>query len=212
MGFHEDAARYLEIYRHSQGNTPPPAGHCLPHPGFLSIPEKYSYIRWINEHGAILWAVSEHYLLTRDEAFLNKWLPSILAACQWVYDQRRHTDHPGVTGILPPAIATDEKQPDQYIWNDGWVYKGLTTAIKVLKSINHPEAANWANEAAEYKVRFNEVFSEVCKQMPAWKADDGTERRLIPTKITGDTTEILRHAFYLDTGPLFLAFSGLVDI
>ena len=43
------------------------------------------------------------------------------------------------------------------------------------------------------------------------KGHGGVEGPLPPTSLAGDDKEETRHAFYLDAGPLFLVFSGLLD-
>ena len=210
-GYHKDVERYLELYRKDQGNTKPPGEYFIDYPGFLSAPDKYEFIRWLNEHGSIMWAVGEHYLLTRDSEFLNKWINALLAACEWIYVQRRNDNHPGVSGIMPAGVASDNKTLTQPLWNDGWIYKGLDTVVKVLEEINHLEANKWKEEAEEYKERFNEVFMDTYSKMPSWRACDGTEYKFIPLEVTGKEWEENIHAFYLDAGPLFLAFSGLLE-
>ncbi len=212
MGYHKDADKYLEVYRNDQGNTSPPGNFYLPHSGFLSTPGNFEAIRWVNEHGAIIWAVAEHYLLTGDGPFLDKWMPSILKACEWIQVQRNNTAHPGVKGVLPPGTATDDKIHGQFIWNDGWMYKGLTSVVKALAAVNHPETEKWEREAQEYKKAFNAIYMETCKNAPVWIDDSGCPHPFLPTEISGKLWDRNRHAFYLDTGPLFLAFSGLVDI
>lgn len=211
MGFHEDADKYLEVYRKDQGNTNPPGSYYIKHPGFLSAPDSFVYIRWVNEHGAIMWAAAEHYLLTRDNRFLDRWLPALLKACEWIAVQRQCINHPGEKGIIPPGSATDDAIPGQFIWSDGWLYKGLTSVVSVLEEIGHSEAEKWRQEAEDYKRRFNEIFINTCAVAPQWKASDGKEYPFIPTEITCKHPERNRHAFYLDTGVLFLAFSGILD-
>jgi len=53
----------------------------------------------------------------------------------------------------------------------------------------------------------------VCRRMPTWKDQAGRKRVFVPTSLMPehDEKDELRHAFYLDTGPLFLVFSGLLD-
>lgn len=211
-GYHKDAEIYLEVYRNDQGNTNPPGDFYLPHPGFLSTPDSFEAVRWVNEHGAVMWAVAEHYLITRDGQFLEKWLPSLLKACQWIHVQRNNFNHPGVKGIIPPGTATDDAVHGQFIWTDGWMYKGLTSVVRVLSAIDHPEAERWEQEAREYKKVFNEIFLESCNKAPVWTAGDGTVYPFIPTEVSGKLWNRHRHAFYLDTGPMFLAFAGIIDI
>ena len=211
MGYHEDAARYIEVFRKNQGKDDPPGKYFIPHTGFLSTPERYVTIKWLNEHGAIMWCAGEHYLLTRDDDFLGKWLPCLLKACEWIYEQRRCIAHPGTIGIMPPAVASDDRLYGQFIWNDGWIYKGLATVVKVLKEIKHVDVVKWEKEVMEYKDRFNEIFMDLLNKVPFWIDNEGQKVSFIPTEINGGIWENNRAAFYLDTGVLFLAFAGLID-
>lgn len=211
LGHHESVGRCLEIFRTEQGTVRPPGPAYAPHEGYLSTPELYKSIDWLSDHGAILYAICMHALLSGDREFLARFEPTIVKACQWIKDARAITGHGGVEGVLPPAVATDRKTPIQAIWNDGWNYKGLTAAVTLLRQLNHPLAEEFAREAAEYRDAFLRAYRARHRRMPAWTDAAGRRRHLAPTSLAGDTPDETRHAFYLDTGPLFGVFSGLMD-
>ena len=59
------------------------------------------------------------------------------------------------------------------------------------------------------------AFRKLSRTLPAWTDARGRRRHFIPTSLTaggqgGDAKEESRHAFYLDAGPLFLVFAGLL--
>ena len=159
----------------------------------------------------MLWAFSEHALLTGDEKFIAEYVPAILKSCEWIRDARRTTGHGGVEGILPGAVATDEGKQVQSIWNDGWNYKGLITAVRLLKRIKHPRAGEFEAEARDYRQRFRAAYAEAARQTPTWTDAAGKVHPRPPRNLSGDKTWGLDHAFYLDCGPLFLVFAGLMD-
>ena len=66
MGYHADAARYLRIFRKEQGTVIAPGGAFALHPGYLSSPKTLTSIDWLSDHGALLWAISNHALLSGD--------------------------------------------------------------------------------------------------------------------------------------------------
>ena len=112
---------------------------------------------------------------------------------------------------MPPAVATDRQTEIQGVWTDGWTYKGLSAAVRLLKRLNHPRAGELASEAAAYKEAFARVLREKTEGMPVWTDNRGKTHHLVPSSMSGDIGAEARHAFYLDTGPLFLVFSGLLE-
>ena len=210
MGYHCVADKYLEIFRRKQGTVVPPGDSFGQHPGYLSTPADLTAIDWLSDHGAILWAVCEHALLSGDEQFIRKWTGSIVKGCEFIKDARRIEGHGGVPGLMPPAAATDSRTQIQAVWNDGWSYKGLTTAVKLLRRIDHPRAEEFESEASDYKETFTSAIREKARQTPTWTDKKGKEHHLVPTAVFGAKKWETRYPFYLDTGPLFLVFSGLM--
>lgn len=211
MGYHSAADKYMEFLRKEQGTVKPPGDNYPQHPGYLATPKTLTAINWLSDHGAILWAASEHALLSGDKAFIEKWTPNIVKACEFIKDARAMKSHGGIVGILPPAVATDAGTQIQAVWNDGWAYKGMTTAVRLLKKINHPRAAEFESEAEDYRKAFVQAFREKAKTMPKWTDKAGKTHHLAPTALYGDKDWEMRHPFYLDTGPLILVFAGLLD-
>ncbi len=211
MGYHEFAARHLEIFRTRQGTVVPPGGSFKLHPGYLSSPKSLTSIDWLSDHGALLYAICEHALLSGDNSFVERWLPSIVKACEFIRDARAITGHKGYAGIMPPAVATDAKTQIQAVWNDGWMHKGLCAAVKVMRRAKHPQADRFAEEARAYREAFQKALRDKTSRMPRWKDAGGRERPLVPTSLYGDQPSETRHVFYLDTGPLFLVYGELMD-
>jgi len=211
LGYHAQAERYLAVFARHQGTTLPPGKAYRPHPGYLGTPKVYQAINWLSDNGALLWAFSEHGLFTGDEKFIGAYTPVILKSCEWIRDSRRSTGHGGIEKILPGAVATDERQEVQSIWNDGWNYKGLSTAVRLLKRTRHPRAAEFQAEAHDYREQFRRAYFEAARKTPTWTDASGKTRAMAPRNLSGDKTWGLNHAFYLDVGPLFLVFAGLVD-
>jgi len=211
MGYHESVDAHLEQFRIGQGQFKPPGDLFKKHPGYLGASTGLSAIDWLSDHGAILYSVAEHSLLTGDEDFTRRWLPAIEKACDFIKDARRMQGHKGVAGVMPPAVATDMEKQIQGLWNDGWMYKGLTSAVKVLRLARHPRAEEFAAEARDYQRTFVAALRAKTAEMPTWTDSKGRTHRLVPAGLGGATDVDPRHPFYLDTGPLFLVFSGFVD-
>lgn len=212
MGYHDAVEKYLEIFRKEQGTVKPPGKSFTLHPGYLSSPRSLTSIDWLNDHGALLYTISEHALLSGNTAFAQRWTEAIVKACDFIKDARAITGHGGIEGILPAGIATDNCNEIQSVWTNGWIYKGLTTAVRVLELQGHPRAGEFAKEAEAYQRAFAQALRAAHARMPVWTDRRGRRRHLVPTAFSGTRLEAeTRNAFYLDAGPLFLVYSGLLD-
>jgi len=211
MGYHKVVEQFIAMFKPAQGTIKPPGDHYDFHPGYLATPKSLTSVDWLSDHGAILWAISEHALLTGDKKFIDEWTGVIVKACEFIQYARSIEGHGGEPGILPPAVATDMKTKIQAVWNDGWNYKGLTTAVRLLERIKHPRAVEFAAEADAYRKAFVKALRKATKRMLTWTDAKGREHQFVPSAVSGIQPYELRHAFYLDTGPLFLVFAGLMD-
>ncbi len=209
LGHHPAAEKYLEIFRQNQGTIVPPGKAYHKHAGYLATPRTFTSIDWLTDHGAILYAAAHHALVTDDPQFIERWTEPIVKACEFIRDFRASTGHGGVEGILPAAVPTDTGVQEQSVWTDGWNYKGLSAAVRLLQRIHHPRAEEFAREAAAYRESFLRAIRAAMPQMPEWTDGDGRQHRFVPTALPkgGD----LKFPFYLDTGPLFLVYGGLMN-
>lgn len=208
LGYHAVAEKYLEVFREEQGKVKPPGTAYPEHPGYFATPRIVDSIDWLTDHGAVLHAASYHALLTDDKRFIERWLPAIVRGCEFIRDSRALIGHGGVHGILPAARANDD-QAAQSVWNDGWNYKGLHTAVQLLERVGHPRALEFRAVAEEYRRAFVQAFRQTAEKMGTWEHPSGRKMPLAPTSLPdgGDTS----HPFYLDTGPLFLVYAGLLS-
>ena len=145
----DSVEKYLEVFKETQGEIIPPGDLYKAHPGYLATPKFLVRIPWLADHGAILHTASNHALVTDDKEFIDRWIDTIIKGCEFTRDHVAMTDHGGVKGILPPAVATDRKLQIQAVWNDGWHYKGLTTTVRLLQRIKHPRAGEFARPASQ---------------------------------------------------------------
>ena len=211
LGHHKMVERYLDIFREEQGTVVPPGPAYKLHPGFLSTPALYKSIDWLADNGAVLWTICQHALLSGDAAFTRRFTDCIVRSCDWMKHARAKKRHGGYEGVLPAAVATDNRTEIQATWSAGWNYKGLCSAVTLLRQIGHPRAAEFAEEARRTRADFLRALRDKCQTMPTWRDSRGRKHVLVPTSLAGDDLAETRHAFYLDTGPLFLVFAGLLD-
>ena len=211
MGRHSAVEKYLQIFKKEQGSVKPPGDAYKLHPGYLCTPKTLSTVDWLTDNGALLWAISEHVLLSNDDSVAQEWLPVILKACDFIKDSRRIENHGGVQGLLPAAQATDRKTKIQAVWSDGWNFKGLSTASRLLSRMKHPRAPEFAAEVRDYREAFQKAMRERARTMPTWVDGTGKTQHLVPTCFSGNADAETLHPFYLDGGPLFAVFAGLMD-
>jgi hypothetical protein len=233
LGYHAEVAKYLEIFRAFQGQSKPPSRFIPLHPGFLAPPRDRTSIPWLTDHGALLHTVCRHIQLTADPDFIQRWLEPVIKACEFIKEVRQIRGHGGIEGLVPPGSASDQDAPIQAVWTDGWYYRGYLSAIHVLRKLNHLRAEEFAADARNYKRVFVAAFRQAARRMPVWTDARGRRHRLAPMSLFEQTvaapapsefncadesgqfgtrmTEEPRHPFYLDTGPLFLVFAGLLE-
>lgn len=210
LGYHDAVRRYLDIFRAEQGTVVPPGDGYEKHPGYYSTPALYKSIDWLSDNGAVLWTICRHALLSGDAAFARDFADSIVRSCDWIKEHRAKTGHAGYPGVLPAAVATDNGTKIQSVWSAGWNHLGLCAAVQVLERLGHPRAAEFAAEAAAYRGAYVAALRDKCKTMPTWKDARGGRHRFVPTALCGDDPAESRHGFYLDAGPLFHVFCGLL--
>ncbi len=213
LGRHDLTARYSEIFKTNQGTIKAPGSTYYLHPGYFGSPKTLTAIDWLSDHGAILLQVATSGLLSGDKDYIDHWMPSIVAACDFMKDMSAETGHDGVKGLLPPAIATDDGIETQALWNLAWNYKGLTAAVKLLKSVGHPRAQEFSDFADRTREIFQKAYREQAEKGDRWIDGEGRERYRPPTTLSDnkDLTQAFSEAFYLDTGPMVLVWGGLMD-
>jgi len=111
---------------------------------------------------------------------------------------------------MPMGVDTDNQKQSQSVWADGWNYLGLSTSVRLLRRLNHPRAEEFAQEAKEYKQLFVKTIREQTRKNPVWTDRQGQEHHYVPYGFSGYVPDFQRMV-YLDTGPMFLVFVGLLD-
>lgn len=213
LGYHNYTARYSEIFKRTQGSIKAPGKAYYMHPGYYGAPKTLTSIDWLADHGAILLQIAASGVMSGDREYIDRWLPSILAACDFIKDMSAVTDHDGIKGLLPPAVASDDWIETQAVWNIAWNYKGMAEAVKLLKMIGHPRAQEFADFNDRTREIFRKAYRELAEKGDRWTDGQGRRRYLPPTTLSA--TKMPYHAFseafYLDTGPLVLVWAGLMD-
>ncbi len=213
LGYGSMVEKYDAVFAHTQGQVTPPGSFYKPHPGYFGTPRHLQSIDWMTDHGAIMWQVATHALLSGDPDFTEVWTGPLLKACDFIIDYS-NAEHPGVPGLLPAGWATDEATSKQAIWNLAWNYKGLCTTARLLERTGHPRAGEIAAFARDFKERFVSEYRKIVEAGPRWKDASGRDRYEPPTSLSNEVEgyhSFMSDAFYLDCGPLCLVWAGLLD-
>ena len=127
MGYHKEAESMLDYFLARQGKDKP-EGDVKSADGFFSGDVG---LKWMNQDGFVLWALAEHYKLTRDEPWLRRVAPQMVKGCDWIIRERARTKmmENGKKvkhfGLLPKGRPSDLYIWDHWYWTDTYCYMGL---------------------------------------------------------------------------------------
>lgn len=87
-----------------------------------------------DSNGQAIWAMVEHFRLTRDRGYLADAYPSIRRGAEWIERKRRETE----SGLLPAGLSAEHfGPPDVYYWDDFWGLAGLRGAMEAAQALGH---------------------------------------------------------------------------
>ena len=208
LGYHEDAAAYLDYFLARQGLRAP-EGEVSSADGFFS--GDAPGLRWMGENGFILWALAEHYKLTGDKLWLRKVAPKMIKSCDWIIRERARTKtatgagRPRTYGLLPKGRASDNAELNYFYWTDTYSYGGLRGTADVLPEIGmDKEAARLGAEAEDYKsCILDSVDRSILRDTDPPFVPQGPEMNQPPT------AERLAVSWYSLCSPIYMVEMGL---
>ncbi len=127
LGYHDLAAQYLEsLLTFVQTN------------GLLAVNFGST------DTGAALWAMSEHYWITRDAQWLRRMAPTMIQMCGWIIEQRRLLNEnpdkdPRTRGLIRYKPYADLLHPAADYFSNAYLQKGLGSAAAALIHIGMQE-------------------------------------------------------------------------
>jgi len=140
-------------------------------------------------HGAIGWALAEHYWLTRDKKWLAANAPRIIAGMEWALRQRQVMTQavPGgqrlwCKGLEPPMQVTPDSgglwmhfyEAEAYYWSS------LAQLADALCAIGHSEGPRLKREAEAYRKDLLAAVERSITLSPVVPVRDGTYHSVIP--------------------------------
>ncbi|MEW5978428.1 MAG: hypothetical protein AB1898_21745 [Acidobacteriota bacterium] len=214
-GYHDEARRNLESYLRYQG-TVAFLGNYRSKTGLFYGAGGHETGNYNKSHGYVLWAMAEHWRLTRDRDWLARAAPKLVEACDWVSRERRATmalnpdgGRPIEYGSLPAGSLEDVT--DFWFWlatnsATAWGFESLAEA---LADYGHPEAPRLQREAKAYREDVMQGLEQARILSPVVRLRDGTYVPKYPSHLhqRGRSHGWLRETL---EGSLFLLYYRLV--
>ncbi|HEX2038539.1 MAG TPA: hypothetical protein VHF47_02280 [Acidimicrobiales bacterium] len=166
-GFHREAAEVIANFRSRQRVD-----------GFF-----FSQRQEWDANGAALFAMAEHWRLTRDLSCIE---PGVVAAgVQWIERKRRskrRRNDPALRGLMPASISAEHLGPfDFYYWDSFWSLRGLLDGAVLLDATGMPEQAEQARAwAGELSHAIDASLADVTARLGTEAMPAGPRRRIDP--------------------------------
>jgi hypothetical protein len=215
-GLAEDAGRRLEVWVRYQG-TEPLIGRFSDQEGVLHGAGGYSFsASYTQNHGWILWRLADHFFYNRDRAWFAHVSPAILAACDWVFRQRRltMTDLPASRGwehgFLPASALEDVQEFHYWLTPNVMTWRGVDAAAAALEDYGHPEAIRIRREADAYGRDLRRGFETMRQYCPLVRLRNGRWVPYYPSRLyrRGRDVGWIRETL---EGSVYLLLSGLYN-
>jgi hypothetical protein len=223
-GLHHLAERCLEAFLATQGEFMPEGDYQSKEGGFYRFWPIYTV-----DQGGVLWALADHYRFTRDNEWLGRVAPKIVAGCDFIVRERKRTmtdDRNGATplhyGLAPAGCVADPRDWQYSFMLNAWFYAGLKNCAEVLGQIDPSKSKSLLAEAADYKECILRALKESVAVSPVTRLRDNTSVVSVPPYLglRGFSTDVKdsvdpdrRHGYAYDCtiGPFHLFNCGLLE-
>ena len=183
-GYHQEAADCLDAWLQYQGTVGLP-GDFDSKEGVLYGTAGYESGGYNQHHGWILWTLAEHYRFTRDDAWLHRVAPNIVAAANWIIRETGRTarQHDLGQGLLPAGDLEDIGDWWTWLSTSCYTWRGLDGAAWALEQIQHPDAPRIRAAAEAYHKNLVDHFMAASARSPVVRLRDGTAVPQIPSYV-----------------------------
>jgi hypothetical protein len=242
LGHHRLAQTYLQAWVELQGSKPLLGTFTgdqkeVYHGARVDGDYDYTAAPYNLNHGTVLWTLGEHYLITRDAAWLKRVAPGLKRAANWVIEQRRLTkvvadgEPCPEYGLLPAGHLEDNRDWGHWFSVNAFASLGITTLAEALEDIGDNDARKYRKEAELYRNDLRVAVARAVASSPVIRLRDNTWVPYVPTRVHQRIRLFgpLRVAFYsrypekalptyrlsatreLLYGPLILVDTGVFD-
>lgn len=193
LGDHQTATDYLETFIRLQGSRPFPGTYtgdqsAVYHGAKVDAEYDYTAHDYNLDHGTVLWALAEHYFMTRDQAWLRHALPGMIRAADWITEQRRQTQRledgrpiPEY-GLLPAGHLEDNPDWAHWFAINAYASAGMSRLGEAMKELGHAEAARLVRDAAAYRADLRQAVIRTSQAAPVTRLRDRTWVPYVPVQ------------------------------
>ena len=184
-GEHLEAERFLEPMLHYQGHEPL-KGRFSTNDGVFHSAGDYTHGEYAMNHGFVLWGAADHYLLTRDRAYLHRVAPKLVKGCDFLIKERTSTmSKPGseIYGLSPASSLEDVIEYQYWFATNAYFYLGMKRTALALADIEHPEASRITTEAEKYRRDIEASVREATVRAAVVPLLDGNYIPYVPSRV-----------------------------
>jgi hypothetical protein len=171
-GYHEEVAEVLRSYPERQHLD-----------GFF-----FSQRQEWDANGCALFAMAEHWRVTRDRELLHALSASVDRGVRWI-ERKRHSPRrrqdPALSGLLPAGTSAEHLGPfDYYYWDSFWGLRGVMDGAMLLAAAGEQEKAAQAQRSALAMAGdLDRSLAAVSGRLGSLAVPAGPRRRLDPAVI-----------------------------
>ena len=215
-GFHREAQKNLDAFLRYQG-TVLFLGNFKSKDGLLYGAGGHETGDYNKSHGYVMWAMAEHWWMTRDRQWMETAAPKLVKACEWVVRERQGTmklnsdgSRPLEYGVLPEGSLEDVTDYWHWLATNSATVWGFQNLANALADFGHPDAQRLEREAKAYREDVMKAFTEARILAPVVRLRGATYVPKFPSRLyeRGRSHGWLRETL---EGPMFLLYYRLVD-
>ncbi|HUA39312.1 MAG TPA: hypothetical protein VMA35_13050 [Candidatus Sulfopaludibacter sp.] len=183
-GYHQIAKDCLDTWLHYQGTVGLPGDFDSTN-GVLYGAHGYESGGYNQDQGWILWTLAEHYRFTRDDAWLRRAAPGIVAGADWIIRETARTAdrRDWGKGLLPPGDLEDIGDWWTWLSTSCYTWRGLDGAAWALEQIHDPNAPRIRAAADAYHQNLVSHFMAASALSPVVRLRDGMAVPQIPSYV-----------------------------
>jgi len=187
-GEHSEAERIFEPFLHYQGEEQL-KGRFSTKEGTFHSAGRYTHGEYAMNHGFVMWGVGDHYMITRNRAYLERVAPKLIKGCDFMISQRKSTMTPlgaprlPYHGFSPASSLEDVVEYKYWLSVNGYFYLGMKRVAQALTDIGHPEAKRLTEEAEKYRQDIEIAARQAATRSAVVRLLDGNYIPYVPSRV-----------------------------